>query len=277
MPLGSGRPDGWGLLTGINGGFFTLNTAGRNQSFVITPNRRHDPSLHDIANEKQRYLTGVRALFLIKEDIISRFQTVWIDTPRLMFSQDSDFSENADPIYSGYWPQIFRSFLDSKLPQVISSGHKLMLLQGGGALLPVSSVTYTHNPNPDAFSKRPRTALGIAGGDSSCLICVTVKRSTSSDLASVMRSLGAESALAFDGGGSSQMVIKEGMEYVIKDTNEGINGRPVRSALMAYGYPLSSHTINKYIYVRIMSSNFPNPSYPNILAIALVDIHLLIY
>jgi Tol biopolymer transport system component len=82
-------------------------------------------------------------------------------------------------------------------------------------------------------AKHPRTAIGVTSQGKILLVVIDGRRTRSAGvtlvkLASVMKSLGAVSALNLDGGGSSTMVVKGRVKNVPSDGKE----RPVSSAIL---------------------------------------------
>ncbi|RYG58335.1 phosphodiester glycosidase family protein [bacterium] len=89
-------------------------------------------------------------------------------------------------------------------------------------------------PNTDSFAKtqHPRTAAGIAdNGKTLVLVVVDGRRPTSAvgmsltDLADLMKKLGCRDALNLDGGGSSEMVLRDPQNGQLQVVNSPSDGR----------------------------------------------------
>jgi hypothetical protein len=123
-----------------------------------------------------------------------------------------------------------------------------LVLGGGGRLLPTVSSPRTLRPavapDPEPRLARPRTALGFASARPGVVFLVTVDAAAGVDietLSRLMRQAGApgpplDQAMAFDGGGSTQMWI-DGRGVVSANDNPRarVPGRGIVSALLVVG------------------------------------------
>jgi hypothetical protein len=94
---------------------------------------------------------------------------------------------------------------------------------------------------PGAFTEpAPRTAVGVTAGNHLLMVTVDGRNKnvsvgmTLTEMAHLMKSLGAEEAMNFDGGSSTQMVVKN---HVVNDPTVA-GGAPVASALLIREIPM---------------------------------------
>jgi hypothetical protein len=237
----------------INGGFFDPRSK-RNASFGVTRMQVIEPDwgLQFTAEQEARIVT--RSILMLPVEPRSGRATAFITSPLQWFA------DRNEP------PQVRRieELLTEEAQRAAMAGWELTAIQGGGRLLPFDrdSSSYDrggsandYNPDPGFDGVTSRTAVGISGR---CAFLVTVDKPgvTIARLARVMTAIGAADAIAFDGGGSTQMAITgTAMGSDVQEVSR--NDSPVRtvaSSIAVFAYP-SRFEITPGIAARHLSAD----------------------